>query len=49
MFEREEYLEKPSLLILVEDCLIEPSDDNRTGRQFSFSVKFKTYYLFLKK
>lgn len=43
MFEFENYLEKPSFIILVEDCLVEPLDDNRTGKQFSFSIKFKTF------
>lgn len=44
MFESENSVGKkaPLLLIMVEDCLIELSDDNKTGKAFSFSIKFKT-------
>ncbi|KAI1721092.1 PH domain-containing protein [Ditylenchus destructor] len=42
LFASEDDLKQPSLIILVEDSLIELADDNVTGRQFSFSIKFKT-------
>lgn len=44
MFENENSISKhaPVLLIIVEDCFIELSDDNQTGKSFSFSIKFKT-------
>lgn len=44
-FESESQLSIPIFLLIVEDCIIELSDDNITGRQFSFSIKFKTYVL----
>uniref|UniRef100_A0AC34F3P1 PH domain-containing protein n=1 Tax=Panagrolaimus sp. ES5 TaxID=591445 RepID=A0AC34F3P1_9BILA len=41
-FESENQLESPVFLLIVEDCTIEPSDDNQTGRQFSFAINFKS-------
>uniref|UniRef100_A0A915DET9 PH domain-containing protein n=1 Tax=Ditylenchus dipsaci TaxID=166011 RepID=A0A915DET9_9BILA len=42
MFNSENSLDAPALLIMVEDCLIELADDNQTGKPYSFSIKFKT-------
>ncbi|KAL3080305.1 hypothetical protein niasHS_012410 [Heterodera schachtii] len=42
LFESSERLEIPVLLIVMEDCVVELADDNATGRQNSFSIKFNT-------
>uniref|UniRef100_A0A183BYR4 PH domain-containing protein n=1 Tax=Globodera pallida TaxID=36090 RepID=A0A183BYR4_GLOPA len=42
MFESSDRLEIPVLLIVMEDCVVELADDNATGRQHSFSIKFNT-------
>lgn len=43
IFEGEESLECPLILLVIEDCVVELADDNLTGRPFSFSIRFKTY------
>lgn len=42
MFESEERLSAPRLMIILEDCLVEPTDDNAVGRANSFSITSKT-------
>jgi len=42
MFENQERLEIPKLLIIIEDCVMEMCDDNLTGMAYSFSIRFKT-------
>ncbi|KAE9551337.1 hypothetical protein FO519_005452 [Halicephalobus sp. NKZ332] len=41
-FESESQLNVPLYLLIIEDCIIELSDDNQTGKPFSFSIRFKT-------
>uniref|UniRef100_A0AC34PUB8 PH domain-containing protein n=1 Tax=Panagrolaimus sp. JU765 TaxID=591449 RepID=A0AC34PUB8_9BILA len=41
-FESESQLNVPIFLLIIEDCTIELSDDNETGKQFSFLIRFKT-------
>jgi hypothetical protein len=43
LFQSAERLEIPVLLIIMEDCIVELADDNVTGKEFSFSIKFNTY------
>lgn len=42
LFQSAERLEIPVLLIIMEDCIVELADDNVTGKEFSFSIKFNT-------
>uniref|UniRef100_A0A914DPD7 PH domain-containing protein n=1 Tax=Acrobeloides nanus TaxID=290746 RepID=A0A914DPD7_9BILA len=41
-FENEEQLDNPILLLIVEDCVIELSDDNQIGKSFSFFIRSQT-------
>jgi len=40
MFEKEGDA-SPVVLIIVEDCVIEPSDENIVGKEYSFTITMK--------
>lgn len=42
IFEDEHHLASPIVMIIIEDCTVEPADDNQTGMPFSFVLKSKT-------
>lgn len=42
IFEDENHLTNPIVLIIIEDFTVEPADDNVTGMPFSFALKSKT-------
>ncbi|KAI6188722.1 PH domain-containing protein [Aphelenchoides besseyi] len=42
IFEDEQHLRSPIVLIIIEDCTVEPADDNETGMSYSFILKSKT-------
>jgi hypothetical protein len=45
IFEDEHDLSNPIVMIIIEDCTVEPADDNLTGMPFSFALKSKTLVL----
>ncbi|KAI6177482.1 PH domain-containing protein [Aphelenchoides bicaudatus] len=42
IFEDEHHLSSPIVMIIIEDCTVEPADDNQTGMPYSFVLKSKT-------
>ncbi|KAI6239131.1 PH domain-containing protein [Aphelenchoides fujianensis] len=42
IFEDEHDLSTPIILIIIEDCIVEPADDNQTGQSYSFILKSRT-------
>lgn len=43
IFEDENSLTNPIVLIIIEDFVVEIADDNQTGMPFSFALKSKTW------
>uniref|UniRef100_A0A7E4VHY6 PH domain-containing protein n=1 Tax=Panagrellus redivivus TaxID=6233 RepID=A0A7E4VHY6_PANRE len=41
-FESETQTDSPIFLLIVEDCTIELSDDNLTGKPYSFAIRLKS-------